>query len=294
MQNTNKTAQTTCEVQKWNDQLPQETAVFAQPSQPDSHDYSIEDSSFTDESSTPGSNPNDNNIGIVIDSCVERENLLNEDLTLFLNVDTQQLNSSKSPTHHVNQPTQSTSVSANQTQTNCAPTVNNPISSVVQKMGGDRTEFLHHIEILNTTSGLKNIILPSGQRSQQLNIEVTLQHQCNGNNRIVVNGDALKLLMNLIDSEWQAIENVLKALGDFRYDAKNPDQVCDTIIHRVMRFFLRTAPKISKVHISYGERDLETARVIQKPSNHDANLTSAISPFVLSMMKAKAVEMNNC
>lgn len=161
-------------------------------------------------------------------------------------------------------------------------------------MGGDRTEFLHHIEILNTTSGLKNIILPSGERSQQLNIEVTLQHQCNGNNRIVVNGDALKLLMNLIDSEWQAIENVLKALGDFRFDAKNPDQVCDTIIHRVMRFFLRTAPKISNVHISYGEHDLETARVIQKTPCHDANLTSAINPFVLSMMKAKAIEMNNC
>lgn len=265
---------------------PYAAAVEPQPSPADSHNYSIEESSSMDENGTQNSNSNDNNIRTVSDSCVERTNLLNQDNTLFLDINTQLLCSVDSVTNQVN--AHSTSTAANIVQPNSVV----PELVALSSTHGDRTEFLYYVEILNLASNIKNIMLPSGERAQQLNIEATLQHQCNGNNRIVVNDDAIKLILKLTDKEWQATQIILAALSDFRYDARNTEPIGNTIIHRAVHYLFRTVSKISNVHISYGDQDLETARVFHKPNNSNENLTSAIDPFVLLMMKAKANELN--
>lgn len=282
--------------------------VELQPSKLDSHSYSIEDSSLMDDGTQ--------NDGTVSDSCVERENLLNQDNTLFLNINTQLMNSAGPSTNQVAQQSQPASLVAdsgsvqpvppNQTvqinqpvfvQPNCAleRTVSSIsiASSAIQTINHDRTEFLYHVEILNVTSTFKPAILPSGERCEQLNIEATLQHQCNGNNRIVVNGDAIKLIMNLTDKEWETVQTILKALGQFQYDARKSGPINDTILHRSMYCLFRTAPKISTVHIAYGDQDLETARVFVKPNHSNENLTSAINPAVLMAMKVKVESLQN-
>lgn len=256
--------------------------------------YSIEDSSSTEESNLSGSNADRNN-GIVTDSCVERANLLNEDNTLFLNVNTQLFNSGGSTTIQMNQQSQSLATNAiiddattsNQNQNNQLEAVSLPISrpSTLSTINNDQTEFLHYVDITKVISCFKSIITDSGNRSRQLDIETTLQHQCNANNRIVVKADALKSIMKLTDKEWNAVLFTLSKMETFQYESKNIEPFDVSLLHRTMYYLFKTASRISNVHIAFGDHDLETARVIHKLNNSNENITSAISEFVLSKMR---------
>ncbi|XP_055295613.1 uncharacterized protein LOC129565135 isoform X2 [Sitodiplosis mosellana] len=248
-------------------------------SSPDtSRNYTIDESSSTDETI---------NDGMTTDSCVERANLLNEDNTLFLDINTQPvMNSDVVSSSQINQ---TTITSASMVQPEQAASLSIPGPSRLS-LFHDQTEFLHYIDIQSVLSSFKNVILPNGERSNQLNIETTLKHQCNGGNRIVVNGNAIKLIMKMNDKEWDALCDILSALGDYYYDARGEEPTNDTILHRAVHYLFKTAPKISTVHIAYGDQDLDTARVFNKPNHSNENVTAAIDPYVLAMMQATAQE----
>lgn len=280
--------------------------------------YSIEDSSSAEETSivdsTTGSATNGT---ITTDSCAERVNLLNEDNTLFLGINTQQLYSGCSPTNPITQTSsQPITTSSDPTTTNqnenenqnqqpevAVPTVvavslpgpstssSSSSSSTLSRLNGDRIEFLHFVDIRTIQSSLKSIISESGEKATSLAVEVVLQHQCNANNRIIVKGDALKLLMRLTDKEWAAVKSILTTLGTYWYDqSKSMEPMEGSLLHRAMYYLFKATSKVSTAHIAYGDSDLETARVFYKPNSSTENVTSTISPFVLAAMKAKAQE----
>lgn len=248
------------------------------PSPDSSRNYAIDESSSTEET---------NNSGIVTDSCDERAILLNQDNTLFLDINTQPITNSDDPTSsQVNQPTTVTSLGIESIRSATLPIPGPSRSNIFN----DQIEFLHYIDIQSVLVNFKKMVSTSGEQINQLNIETTLKHQCNGGNRIVVHGNAIKLIMKLNDKEWNALCAILTALGEYRYDARQPESPNDTILHRSMHYLFKTAPKISNVHIAYGDQDLDTARVFNKPHHLCDNVTEAIDPYVLSMMKAKAQE----
>lgn len=275
---------------------------ISQASPKQTTNYSIEDSSSADETCAVDSRSCHVN-GMMTDSCAERVNLLNQDNTLFLGINTQFLNSvcpSSNQVIHTSQPNTSagTNTIANQNENinTIQPIVapaSGPGPSTLSRLNDDRTEFLHYVDIKTIQSSLKSVIGTTGERTLRLDIEISLQHQCNANNRIVVMGDALKLIMKLTDKEWAAVKSVLTAIGTFRFDSKSTEPIGGSLLHRTMFYLFKAASKISNVHISYGDSDLETARVIYKPNVSNENITSAISPFVLAAMKAKAQEQQN-
>lgn len=296
-----------------NDQLEIETS---QTSPKQTTNYSIEDSSSADETTVVDSVTSHAN-GMITDSCAERVNLLNQDNTLFLGINTQQLYSAcpsqpNPMTHHAS--SQPSSPSTDPTTTNATnqneetneiqqpevaitssvslPGPTSSTSSIASRLTGDRTEFLHFVDIRTIQSSLKSAISATGERVSRLAIETTLQHQCNANNRIVVQGDALKLIMKLTDKEWAAVKSILTTIGTFWFESsKSNDPMDGSLLHRAMYFLFKASSKVSNVHISYGDSDLETARVFCKPNESSTeNLTSTISPFVLAAMKAKAQE----
>lgn len=278
----------------------------SQSSSSNAPNYSIEDSSSADEMNVTSVNVNHNN-GMTTDSCVERANLLNQDNTLFLNVNTQLMNSggSLSPSsnqmNHVSQSVETdpivTDVTTSSTnvdvvQTDAVVSLPTPGPSILSAINSDRTEFLHYIEITQVLSSLKSVVTESGTRGCQLDIKATLQHQCNGNNRIVVKGDALKFILKLTDKEWNAVLSTLSAIETFQFESKSTEPTDGSLLHRVLYYLFKASPKISNVHIAYGDQDLETARVFHEPQHFNENVTSAISPFILSRMKAKTQEQN--
>ena len=101
-------------------------------------------------------------------------------------------------------------------------------------------------------------------------------------------GNAIKLIMKMNDKEWDALYAILSALRDYKYDVSGQQSTNDTILHRAVHLLFKSAPKISNVHISYGDQDLETARVFIKPNQSHENITAAIDPYVLEMMQATA------
>lgn len=278
-------------------------------SQKEATNYSIEDSSSADETSViESATQHANNGTITSDSCAERINLLNQDNTLFLGINTQQLYSGCSPTNQMNQtpsqsitttPSEQTATNQNQNQNEITQSNHQPeavvslpasSSSTLSRFNDDRTEFLHFVDIRSIQSSMKSVI---GEPDLRLTIETSLQHQCNANNRTVVKGDALKLLMRLTDKEWTAVKSILTTLGTFYYEhSKNTEPIDGCILHRAMYYLFKASPKISTAHIAYGDSDLDTARVFYKPNSSTENVTSTISPFVLAAMKAKAQESN--
>lgn len=276
----------------WSETNPNPIQVPTHENEPN---YSIEDSSSTDESNLSGSNADRNN-GIVTDSCVERANLLNQDNSLFLNVNTQIINSGGSSTSQLNQQSQSLTTNAiidDATTSNLNKNTNQPEAvllptpgpSTLSTINNDQTEFLHYVDITKVISSLKSIINDSGNRSRRLDIETTLQHQCNANNRIVVKADALKSIMKLTDKEWNAVLFILSKIETFQFESKNLEPFDVSLLHRTMYHLFKTASKISNVHIAYGDHDLETARVVHKSNSSNENITPAINQFVLSKMK---------
>lgn len=233
------------------------------------------------------------NNGIVSDTCIERAHLLNQDNTLFLYINTQPTNSD-GPSE------------LNQLSTNSAQHEANMVKKSIEldqipllakqpsntsTLNGDRFEFLHYINILSISSKMQSIQFSPEQNMTQLNINATLQHQCNGNNRIVVTGNAIKLIMKLNDEEWGAVHAVLSAIKEFQYDSMQCAPKNKLLLHRSMYHLLKTMPKISNVYIAYGDQDFETARVFLKPYFFNENVTTAISPYILYKMKSKAIEL---
>lgn len=266
-----RTRSETVQRQVQNNQL---APIAVSQSSPDSsRNYAIEDSSSMDETN-----------GMITDSCVERANLLNQDNTLFLDINTQ-LMANSPVTSQVKQPTTSTFI-VQPEQTAQLP---EPGLSRLSSFD-DQTEFLHHIDIQSVSSNFKNVLLPNGMRGNQLNIEAILKHQCNGRNRIVVNDDALKLIMKMNDKEWDALCGILSNLENYQYDTNKQTTPNDNILQRTLYYLFKTAPKISTAHIAYGDQDFETARVFNKPNHSIGDLTTAIDPYVLSMMKNRAQE----
>lgn len=293
--------------------------------QTEATNYSIEDSSSAEETSIVDSATGHATNGtITTDSCAERANLLNQDNTLFLGINTQQLYSGCSPTDPITQTSSSqpTTASSDQTTTTnqnenenqnentdsnqqpepAVPTVaavslprpstsSSSSSSTLSRLNGDRTEFLHFVDIRTIQSSLKSVISESGEKVSSLAVEVLLQHQCNANNRIIVKGDALKLLMRLTDKEWAAVKSILTTLGTFWFEqSKSMEPMEGSLLHRAMYYLFKATSKTSTAHIAYGDSDLETARVFYKPNSSTENVTSTINPFVLAAMKAKAQE----
>lgn len=276
----------------------------SQSSSSNAPNYSIEDSSSADEANVTSGNMNHNN-GMTTDSCAERAHLLNQDNTLFLNVNTQLMNSGgSSSSNQMNQVSQSietdpivTDVTTSNTnvdviQTDAVVSLPKPGPSILSAINSDRTEFLHYVDITQVLSSLKSIVTESGNRGYQLDIKATLQHQCNGNNRIVVKGDALKYIMKLTDKEWNAVQSTLSAIETFRFESKSTEPADGSLLHRALYYLFKASSKISNVHIAYGDQDLETARVFYKPHHFNENITSAISPYILSQMKTKTQEQN--
>lgn len=253
---------------------PQNPIEESQSSPNSSRNYAIDDSSSTDET---------NNSGMTTDSYVERANLLNQDNTLFLDINTQPAMNSDGPT--ASQINQTEDANAIQPDEVASAPIPGPSRLTVFN---DQTEFLHYIDIQSVSSSLRNVILPNGERSNILNIETTLKHQCNGGNRIVVNGNAMKLILKMNDNEWDALHAILSALRDYQYDVRGQKSTNDTILHRAAHLLFKSASKISNVHISYGDQDLETARVFNRPNQSHENITTAIDPYVLEMMQATA------
>lgn len=268
----------------------QATSVHIEKSQqkPDSSkDYLIEESN--DSIQISGNN------GIDSDTCVERVNLLNLDNTLFLYINTQPA-SSDGPSE-LDQP----SINSAQPEANTIPKsaelpqipLLSKQSSNSSTVNSDRCEFLHYINILNISSKMQNMIYSLEQNLTQLNINTTLQHQCNGNNRIIVTGNAIKLILKLNDEEWGAVHAVLSALKEFQFDSKQCAPKTESLLHRTMYYLFKTTPKISNVYIAYGDQDFETARVFLKPYLLNENVTTAIDPYILSKMKATALQLKN-
>lgn len=238
---------------------------------------------------------------------MERANLLNQDNTLFLNVNTQLLNSAGTSSSQMNAPPRTKEAEAivadeissnihsksNMPQTEVASTVSLPrIGSTISSASNkDQTEFLHYIDIMKVLSSFKNIVTESGNRGRQLDIETTLQHQCNGSNRIIVKGEALKSIMKLTHKEWEAVLSTLSAVETFQFESKDSVPVNGSLLHRTLYYLLRASSKISNIYITYGDHDLETARIFDKPNYSNENVTSAINPFILSKMKSKINEM---
>lgn len=278
---------------------------ISQPSPANATNYSIEDSLFTDETIMAGSHAH----GMIIDSCAEHAILLNQDNTLFLEINTQPLNSACSPPNQLIQIQPSQSITTTPETPNTDPNENantnqvihstassvslDRVPSTLSRLDDDRTEFLHYVDIKTIKSSLKTVISAMGERVPCLSIETSLQHQCNGNNRIVVQGDALKSIMNLTDKEWTAVKAILTTVGIFWFGSNDAEPLTGSLLHRAMHYLFKATSKISNVHIAYGDSDLETARVIYKPNVSTDNITSCISPFVLAAMKAKAQELNN-
>lgn len=99
--------------------------------------------------------------------------------------------------------------------------------------------------IESVLSSFKNVILPNRERDNQLSIGTTLKHQCNGGNRIIVNGNEIKLIMRMNDKEWNALGSILTAFGEYKFDASSQMPTNDTILHRTLNYLLKkTAPKI--------------------------------------------------
>lgn len=282
--------------ENWNEPFPKSYQIVQLMQSPETQpNYSIEDSS-TDEANHSESNMDRD--GIVSDSCIERANLLNQDNSLFFNVNTQPNNSRASTTNPIAQPSQSVTVNTlNEfvTKSNAIESTNeqsdavllqNPGPPILSTLNCDRTEFLHYIDIIKIVSHFKTIITDSGNRDRQLEIETTLQHQCNASNRIIVKTDALKSIMNLTDKEWDAVLSTLSCIETFQYESKNNQPFDASVFHRLLYYLFKTASKISNVHITYGDQDLETARVIYKQiDNSRENITLAIHPSILKKME---------
>lgn len=279
----------------------------SQPSPKNTTNYSIEDSSSTDESTAMSSHAN----GMITDSCVERANLLNQDNTLFLDINTQPTDNAPSnesleppeqPLLSVAETTvnnQNDNIKANANPIVSAPEVaTEPIFRVPSTLSRlnihDQIEFLHYVDIKTIQSSLKNVITAANERVSCLSIEATLQHQCNANNRIVVRDEALKFIMKLTDREWAAAKAILTKLRTFWFDSNHTVEPMDgSVLHRTMYYLFKSTSKISNVHIAYGDSDLETVRVVCKPNVFTENITSNIAPFALAAMKAKVQEIDN-
>lgn len=241
------------------------------------------------EDSSDSISSNDNN-GIVSDSCVERDHLLNQDNTLFLNINTQ-LTSSNTSASTIKEPTmpRPASLQSNlaQIEENSSATALTKQPSHLNVINNDRSEFLPIIDIENVTSNIENVQISSEETFQLLNINLTLKHQCNGKKCITANGNAMKLILNLNDEEWGAVHAILSNLKESQYDPTRRRPINKNISYRAIHCLIKNAPKLSNFHITYGDQDFETARVFVKPFLCNEIVETAIDTHILSQMKAK-------
>lgn len=157
--------------------------------------------------------------------------------------------------------------------------------------------FLHYIDIENVSYRFK--MFANAYQNRQANnynelndIKTILNYQCNGVNKITINGESTRKLLKLSYKEWSAVQDLLKMIGEFSYNSKATEPPNATILHRVLYYLFKTASKFSNVLIEYREEDMESVRVINasyaiNPLKRNRDLSKVIDPLVLMHIKHK-------
>lgn len=198
-------------------------------------------------------------------------NLLTQDNTWFLNVNTQPINSP------IPQP-----VTVNSTEKSIAEIAS--LLAVPSYSRQDLTvQYLHYVHIEKFESKL---LINAGE--QNLNITLHLKYQCNGGSKIVISGESPKFILKVTENEWKAINQVLNTIGDFELNLKIGLPIHKSILHRLIFYLVKSTSNFSKVHVEYSEQDYQTARIIHKTYViDDVDVTPALDSEFLELLKMR-------
>lgn len=157
----------------------------------------------------------------------------------------------------------------------------------------NRFEFLNYIDIkevqiqLNLTSKerILNLCNASDGFQTKLNFNVS------GHHRIILNGESTRKLLKLSDIEWSAIQEILNYIRTFTYDSFSNEPFEDSILHRCLYYFFKTASRFSTAIVERydenGDNIYTYSSTLKLPKKKRTDVKNVIDPYVLSQMNVE-------
>lgn len=159
---------------------------------------------------------------------------------------------------------------------------------------GDRYEYLYFVNIDHVSTN--KILVPdiNCRHNEELNIELSLRYQCNGQQRITISGDGPRKILKLSTDQWISVHRILQVIGEFVRNMNCTDPPTESIFHRALYYLFKTSSTFSNVCINYNDGDLDMVRVLTNQYlRRYENLTDHVDRFVLSNMRRIVSDTKN-
>lgn len=152
---------------------------------------------------------------------------------------------------------------------------------------GNPFEYLYNVNVENISARI-NLARDVDTLYDQLEIELGLRFQCNGQIHITINGQGPKKILRLTENQWSSVFHILNVIRQFvsRIDAiDSVDPPKESIFHRALYYLFKTTSTFTNVCIEYDDQDLHVVRILHKPYiRQTEDLTECVDRFALRNM----------